>query len=80
MCLNMLKHTHSCRQTLLYSVVELESSERNSLICLELDAACPTKKVQNENRQDSVKIQRYMVSTNKIKCGTEREISFFTSR
>lgn len=75
----MLKHTHSCRQTLLYSVVELESNDRNPLIFLELDAACPTK-LQNENRQDSVKIQRYMVSTNKIKCGTAREISFFTSR
>lgn len=66
MCQNMLKHTHSCRQTSLYSVVELESNERNPLFCLELDAACPSKKkVQNENRQDSVKLQRYMVSTNK---------------
>lgn len=44
MCQNMLKHTHSCRQTLLYSVVELESNDRNPLIFLELDAACPTKK------------------------------------
>lgn len=40
----MLKHTHSCRQTLLYSVVELETNDRNPLIFLELDAACPTKK------------------------------------
>lgn len=44
MCQDMLKHTHSCRQTLLYSAVELESNERNPLVCLELDAACRTKK------------------------------------